>query len=306
MTENEILALNTTKTEKIRLLLALGMTRSHVAQTLGIGYGFVQNVYARIYGVSRTNNRTNVITINRKFGIELEMYNVEIRQLEFALHAQQINFSFEGYNHLTRGHWKGVTDSSINGNRPIEVVSPVLIGAEGIKQVKMVCKALNEVDAKVNKSCGFHVHFDANDFSIQTWRNLIINYAKLEEYIDSFMPVSRRQSNSRYCASIKDRVLYWIDTIRTAENLRDIENQVGLSSRFLKLNIQSFWRQGTVEFRQHAGTVNFQKISRWVEFLHTLITYSQTREMENAEEFIATLPNGLKNYLETRRGGLAA
>ncbi len=42
----------TTKTNKIKMLLELGMTRKQVAEAMGIGYGFVQNVYASVYGVS--------------------------------------------------------------------------------------------------------------------------------------------------------------------------------------------------------------------------------------------------------------
>lgn len=308
MTRNEILALNTTKTEKIRLLLELGMTRTQIAETLGIGYGFVQNVYARIYGVSRTNNRANTVLdiINRKFGIELEMYNIDSQRLATALQVENIDFANEAYNHTTRTHWKAVRDGSINGINPVEVVSPILQGRSGIEQVKKVCKVLNELDAKVNTSCGFHVHFDANDFTIKQWQNLIINYAKLEQYIDGMMPISRRGNNNQYCQSIKEKVLNRIEAVRTAENLRDIERVINLNSRYFKLNIQSFWRQGTVEFRQHSGTVNFQKISKWVEFLYNLISYSKTNEIQNVEEFINTLPSALKNYLTTRRGGLAA
>jgi len=35
-----------TKTSKIKMLLQLGMTRKQVAEAMGVGYGFVQNVYA--------------------------------------------------------------------------------------------------------------------------------------------------------------------------------------------------------------------------------------------------------------------
>ena len=47
-----ILEQATTKTNKIKMLLQLGMTRKQVAEAMGVGYGFVQNVYASVYGVA--------------------------------------------------------------------------------------------------------------------------------------------------------------------------------------------------------------------------------------------------------------
>ena len=57
--------------------------------------------------------------------------------------------------------WKAERDSSIQpgpGYMAAEVVSPVLKGADGLRQLKTVCDWLNSVGAKVNRSTGFHVH----------------------------------------------------------------------------------------------------------------------------------------------------
>src|SRR5262249_39920135 len=57
--------------------------------------------------------------------------------------------------------WKAERDSSIQpgpGYMPGEVVSPVLKGADGLRQLKTVYDWLNSVGAKVNRSTGFHVH----------------------------------------------------------------------------------------------------------------------------------------------------
>ena len=231
MTQQQIIELNATKTRKIKLLLELGLTRTQVAAALGVNYGFVQNVYARVYGVSRTNNRGTVYTINRKFGIELEMYNVNATDLTNAMRNENVEFESEDYNHTTRSHWKGVRDSSINGTNGIEIVSPVLQGENGMQQVKSVCKVLNAVNAKVNKSCGFHVHFSANDFTIQQWKNLFINFAMFENHFDKMMPVSRRDSNNSYCQSIKTKVLNNVAKIDAATGLREIKIAIGQHNR---------------------------------------------------------------------------
>ena len=41
MTQQQIIVLNATKTQKIQMLLELGLTRTEVAAALGINYGFV-------------------------------------------------------------------------------------------------------------------------------------------------------------------------------------------------------------------------------------------------------------------------
>ena len=45
-------------------------------------------------------------------------------------------------------------------------------------------------------------------------------------------------------------------------------------SRYFKLNLQSFCRHRTIEFRQHGGTVSALKISNWVRFLNGFIEES--------------------------------
>ena len=100
----------------------------------------------------------------------------------------------EGYNHTTRPHWKLVTDSSLNGNDTFELVSPILVGEAGLRELEKVCWVLDLCDVKVNESCGLHVHIDAVGFSMETWRNLALSYKHLEPVIDKFIPASRRDT----------------------------------------------------------------------------------------------------------------
>src|SRR5262245_48018434 len=57
--------------------------------------------------------------------------------------------------------WNAQHDGSLHGGRGrrgIEIVSPVLKGADGFRQVKAVCEWLRRIGATVNRSTGFHVH----------------------------------------------------------------------------------------------------------------------------------------------------
>lgn len=189
------------------------------------------------------------------FGIEIEAYGVEMNRLASELNRNGIDCYVEGYNHSTRSHWKVVTDGSIHGNRAFELVSPVLNGADGIRQIEVVCRVLDELDAKVNKSCGLHVHHDARGYNDKQLVNVLKFYRRSEKDIDSFMPLSRRDNNGFYCQSVNS-ALYQIENGVSIHNL----------NRYCKVNLTSFYRHGTVEFRHHSGTVDFDKISNWVLF----------------------------------------
>lgn len=211
-----------------------------------------------------------------RFGIELEIVHRNQRQLRDAIRSRGIACEIEGYNHSTRCHWKIVSDASVNGG--YELVSPVLKGQSGLDEVKAVCEALSEVGALINKSCGFHAHFGTDDFkeSISVWRNLYINYATLEEDIDAFMPPSRRRNT--YCASLKVRG--WREKMENARTLVELEKAITKRNRYFKLNSQSYWRHGTVEFRQHSGTIEFDKIRNWLLFCARLVELSKRERLE--------------------------
>src|SRR5581483_12043482 len=84
------------------------------------------------------------------------------------------------------------------------------------------------------------------------------------------MPPSRRaNANSRYCASIKQEMN--LPAIRVARTVQELARGIKGGSRFVKLNFTSHWKHGTVEFRQHSGTVDAEKIKRWVYFCQKLV-----------------------------------
>lgn len=269
-----ILAQTTTKTRKIQQLLMLGLTRRQVADLVTNGnYGFVQNVYARMNLAHQPEPTALPVldyTFNRRFGIEIEAYNCRMDVLVDALREEGIQVSAENYNHTTRNHWKLVTDSSLSGNNTFELVSPVLEGQNGLKELKKVCWVLDACGVKVNASCGLHIHFDAANFSLQTWKNIAISYKHIESVIDKFMPESRQNNN--YCRSLRNITEQKINNAQSIDNLQQVAFE---NTRYFKVNPQSYSRHKTIEFRQHGGSINYDKISNWVLFLNGLVTFAQ-------------------------------
>ncbi len=301
-----ILNQSTTKTSKIQQLLTLGLTRRQVADLVTNGnYGFVQNVYKRMLlngtlGNQPTNDEGIDYTFSRRFGVEIEAYNCDKECLARELREVGISVAVERYNHTTSDHWKLVTDSSLRGNNTFELVSPVLQGENGLRELQKVCWVLEYCDAKVNDSCGLHIHMDAADFTIETWRNLAITYKNLEGVIDSFMPESRR--NNRYCKSLSS---IQKERIERAETISELRGAFGYD-RYVKLNLEAYARHRTVEFRQHSGTVNFTKMENWIRFISNMITFarrgSASRIRLNDIPFIS---NDQKVYFKLRTKKLA-
>jgi hypothetical protein len=203
-----------------------------------------------------------------KFGIEIEMFNVADRSsLVDLLAGVGINAQIEGYNHTTRNHWKIVGDASINGRYSMELVSPVLEGRDGLNQIDKVCAVLDAVGAKVNRSCGLHVHHDASDFNAASIKKAVMVYKRVEKRVDEMMPPSRRGSSSYYAQSVLDQNPEYLAEDGGGEGRR----------RYHKINLQSFYRHGTIEFRHHSGTVDAEKIKNWVLFTALIMEKSRGR-----------------------------
>ena len=324
MTQQEILNSIGTKTWKIEHLLRLGLTRREVAELVGTNYGFVQNVFARIFPDRvRTRTAREIIEeaewrltdfdFNHTFGIEIEAFGLEKQELKEELNRAGIETEIEGYNHITRTHWKIVSDSSISGDNSFEIVSPKLQGEDGLRQLKTVVLILRGLEAQVNRTCGLHIHFDASEFSAETWKNIYKNYAKLEKVIDSFMPESRRENNNNFCRSVRvrnfERKIDEITNLQDAEAaVRRLHRELTNSSRFYKVNAEAYFRHRSIEFRQHSGTINFKKISNWILFLARFIEFSKqaNASCETMETMRCFLPDEIFNYYEARRLQLAS
>ena len=225
------------------------------------------------------------------------------------LRAQGLEAEDEGYNHATRPHWKIVSDGSVTGQHAFELVSPVLRGYEGLEDLARACRALNHCGAQINASCGLHVHLGAQDLGVDAMKRLVRNYLVLETSIDQVMPAARRASNNSYCRSLqRSRSLAEAERqILAATTAQELSQAANGGCRYHKVNMQSFFRYGTIEFRQHSGSTDYEKISFWVKFLANLVDYSQTHLAPAnlpVAEFTTFNPRDIATYYTRRRTAL--
>ena len=213
----------------------------------------------------------------RRFGIEIEAMGMTETEVANLLNSNGIECQQLGYTHRVVEAWKVTYDSSLRGHQTFELVSPPLSGTEGIEQVKKVVELLNDAGCDVNRSCGIHVHVEVTDLDQHELANVWNRYRKFESDIDAFMPRSRR--DGVYCKSLGNRdITVELNTARRSMSTIRYEgnNQSRMTDRYYKVNMQAFLKYGTIEFRQHSGSLNRSKIANWINFLLEFVEASKT------------------------------
>lgn len=229
---------------------------------------------------------------NKKFGVEVEFGTALLSEVETTMQRELqgtgIAVHREGYNHQTRRYWKIVTDASVSENINYrtydgnggELVSPVLQGQAGLDELETVLNALNaHPDVKINVKCGLHLHLSWANCTPAQIKNIVRRYATFENDFDSMMPRSRR--NSRWCANIsRNRSFLTSVESYTGSNIRGMAN-CGGSDRYRKVNLVPLRTYGSIEFRQHSGTTDFEKIKNWALLMSDFCDASQNAPATN-------------------------
>jgi len=281
---SEIRNMKCSHREKVDMLIKLGIRENEIS--------FVLPTEVRV-----TNPRF-VYT----FGVEIETYgsNTELFKQIANDRGLEVNDHLSVYSgcHNDIPMFKLVPDGSISGYNPAECVTPALKGNNnGFDSLKDCCNSLVEAGAKVNSSCGLHVHIGVENLTQTQYVNVFKNYKMLELVIDNFMANSRRKSNNGYCRSLRDHDFSYCTT------MSDVANELD-NDRYHKVNPMAWGRHHTIEFRQHQGTVNFIKIKNWVSFCAKLVAWSASNVLDHEVQTIAEIPflNATeKRFFESRK-----
>lgn len=269
------------------------------------------------------------------FGVEIECYVPRTGDLYTSLAATGLRMSrVSGSRHSVTPGWKIVPDVSLDGHTPagyigVEIVSPILLGEDGIAQTVKAMDCIKAFGGKVNKACGLHVHVGAQNATALQLRNLAKMFVKYEHHFDTLCPESRR--NNRFAASNLSRAaglgvsvrplmvaaaFARLDTARSASGLATIINggydtrQHYTSFRYYKLNYQSLASHGTVEFRQAAGTVESRKAAAWIRLVVGMVASAFTvkavalQDDPSFSKLMRKVDSPTAEYLRARRVAL--
>ena len=224
------------------------------------------------------------------FGVEVEMTGITREQAAHAL-ADYFGTSpqYLGTGYDTWGAtdpegkvWKLMSDASIRAERKtrtgytsnagtsyrVEMVTPKLTYEE-LPKFQECIRRVRAAGAKVNSSCGIHVHVDAANHNRQSLKNLIgIMYSK-EDILFKALQVNESRA-SRWCQKVREPMLEKIRKLpsnTTMDRLRRewYEGSDGSYehynwTRYYALNLHSVFYRGTLEWRCFESTLHAGKV----------------------------------------------
>ena len=237
----------------------------------------------KMTSIKTFRNRESIMTIDVNdltFGVELEVtLPAGTCPVGGYHHGVQVP-------HLPAG-WKAERDCSIQpgaGYMAAEIVSPVLKGADGLQQLKTVCDWLNSVNAKVNRSTGFHVHVGFNGRDFDALRRLVCLVANFEKALFAATGTHNREEG-RFCRGIQED-----HSFVTAFRATRVARPGLCSDRYHVLNVTNLLGCGkpTVEFRVFAGTTNAVKAIGYVRLCLGIVEKALT--MKKLPKWVAKTP----------------
>jgi len=248
------------------------------------------------------------------YGVELEglirsrdeMYE-KMRTAGFKV--KKTSYSHEMENKL----WKVGDDSSVRNNMndderrnysSMELTSPKLFGEDGFKDIKKALDFWAGIGGTVNNSCGFHVHVDAWNYTLEDLLRLLLVWEKIEPVVYFLVSPSRRHNNT-FTKMWRRENLTRVARIFLGIDLNPRED------RYYALNRVAFEKYRTVEFRIHQGTMNMEKVKYWTVFCLKLVEkvknglkwyhFSEEPTLEEVLEKLGIVENAIPIIRQTRK-----
>ena len=230
------------------------------------------------------------------FGVEVEMTGVTREEaakalaLYFETEAIHMGGVYDAWSVKDREGktWKIMSDASIQGERKsgedyeltsdrayrVEMVTPKLTYPE-LPKFQECVRQVRHAGAKVNDSCGLHVHVDGANHNRQSLKNLIsIMYSK-EDLLFKALKVNEARA-ARWCQKVREPMLREARKLSSAET-KDLtaleriwyEGNVDAHdhynwTRYYAINLHSMFYRGTVEWRCFNSTLHAGKAAAYV------------------------------------------
>lgn len=142
-------------------------------------------------------------------------------------------------------------------NRPLAFELAILAPQKGYAHIiTEVCKILAQVEAKVNTSCGLHVHLDMRSRSAP---HCLENLLRVQELLFKLNPKERRTGT--YSVPVKKVAGMWWPTVEQAKAL----------GHYAGINASALDKHGTIEVRMHSGSVKASEINCWIDLLIRIV-----------------------------------
>ena len=228
------------------------------------------------------NNKTPSNS-NNHVGVEIEFYCNTTREI----------LAIEFYKEGLKDKIMVGTDNSVK-NYPMGFFGhevKVLDDEDNIfKTLQHVCSILMRFDARVNITCGLHVHLDMRNRD----KNVVFhNLVKSQKILYKMNPKRR----------LVGEFSKLLDVNTLDKAMEKYPEAGGRQDRYFGVNHHSLKRHNTLEVRIHAGMIDKDKIINWVKLLTHIANIKEiSPEYKTTSGFFKkfTIPIGLQVYVTQR------
>lgn len=185
--------------------------------------------------------------------------------------------------------WQYHYDGSVRerGGEALELVSPILRhDTESTRDTRTLLNRVKNAGGTVDVTCGLHVHHDARQLLPHDVLDVVTTYAYFQPAIDRILPESRRTDNDpQYCHPVE------LSDLRATQDLADSstsQDEFALAcqwwDRYRTVNIAALRKHGTLEFRQHSGTLNSRKVLHWVQLTKAIMRSTGPKSITESDK----------------------
>jgi len=223
---------------------------------------------------------------SQRFGVEIEMTGItraaaaQVIAGYFNTTASHLGGQYDAYavRDSSDRLWKLVSDASIrcesrrgssrSRQYSVEMVTPIC-NYDDIEMLQELVRKLRAAGAKVNSSCGIHIHVDAAPHDVRTLKNIVNIMAAKEDLLYKALRVE--VSREHYCKKTDTRFLDELNDKRP-RNMDQLEHiwyngrwRHYDDTRYHGLNLHSVFSKGTIEFRLFNSTLHAGEIKSYIQ-----------------------------------------
>lgn len=226
----------------------------------------------------KTQAQALALLQNITFGVEIECMFPKTLAGDYGIMVTRNNWRHMiDMNHINDldgnpfTDWQAGYDCTISDRRGfhgIEFTSRILKGEEGLKSVVRFFKWLDAKGAKVDRSCGLHIHVGVKSMTVgDDVDQAIETVLRTMKFSNSIKTAIFAQNGSAYRYLRQSYTSPRVDKQLAEQNAR--ENRVPVFNAYNKYTFLNTYRtrengvtssKATIEFRAFAGTCNYNKV----------------------------------------------
>lgn len=280
-----------------RVMLADGTTMLVPSKSIGIDWIQADLATQVMYQTAARPIDISEVTFGMEFEFIGEGLSAAVDAFNAAMHALlPSRYRHSGcYGRSSTTQWVLGRDGSLTPERRngcvdpfgYELTSPILRFTEECATEISDVLGLVRLHLKgfVNRTCGSHVHVGNFTNSGTNWAvvdKMALLYGSLETLVfDELVSASRRASVNSYCGTLAGKC---------AGTSRD---------KMFKMSTRNFCGIGTVENRQHQGTLSSKKLINWATLIAKFCVFTTRQICEFGSSFDYSNIDSMGKMLET-------